>query len=180
MIVSLSMNSSMTFQFSQARSPNFETGAPQNAGINVLTAAVFVAGEMAGSGVLALPKAVVDSGEWKIPSFLPKLLKLWPFFLFCIHESPQFCERHANSTMTPTLLHFLLAGPLNFHSLPILHMSCLSLAYHNHKIKKFQHPVAGQEFEHFKRTHLSISQNCIKKCWTCSKISKSTFNQEIK
>lgn len=63
MIVSFSMNSSMTFQFSQARSPNFETGAPQNAGINVLTAAVFVAGEMAGSGVLALPKAVVDSGE---------------------------------------------------------------------------------------------------------------------
>ncbi|KAJ9600373.1 hypothetical protein L9F63_009343, partial [Diploptera punctata] len=31
-------------------------------GLNVLTAAVFIAGELAGSGVLALPRAVVDSG----------------------------------------------------------------------------------------------------------------------
>lgn len=31
-------------------------------GLNVLSAAVFIAGEMAGSGVLALPRAVVDSG----------------------------------------------------------------------------------------------------------------------
>lgn len=29
----------------------------------MLSAAVFVAGEMAGSGVLALPKAIVDSGK---------------------------------------------------------------------------------------------------------------------
>lgn len=33
-------------------------------GLNVLSAAVFIAGEMAGSGVLALPRAVVDSGKW--------------------------------------------------------------------------------------------------------------------
>ncbi|XP_017780132.1 PREDICTED: amino acid transporter ANTL1-like isoform X2 [Nicrophorus vespilloides] len=31
-------------------------------GLNVFSAAVFIAGEMAGSGVLALPKAIVDSG----------------------------------------------------------------------------------------------------------------------
>jgi hypothetical protein len=33
-------------------------------GLSVLSAAIFIAGEMAGSGVLALPRAVVDSGEW--------------------------------------------------------------------------------------------------------------------
>lgn len=32
-------------------------------GINAATAAVFIAGEMAGSGVLALPRALVDAGE---------------------------------------------------------------------------------------------------------------------
>jgi hypothetical protein len=32
-------------------------------GLNVLSAAIFIAGEMAGSGVLALPRAVVDSGK---------------------------------------------------------------------------------------------------------------------
>lgn len=31
-------------------------------GMNLYTAAVFVAGEMAGSGVLAIPKAIVDTG----------------------------------------------------------------------------------------------------------------------
>jgi hypothetical protein len=32
-------------------------------GINAATAAVFIAGEMAGSGVLALPRALVDAGK---------------------------------------------------------------------------------------------------------------------
>lgn len=32
-------------------------------GLNVLSAAVFIVGEMAGSGVLALPKAIVNSGS---------------------------------------------------------------------------------------------------------------------
>lgn len=32
-------------------------------GLTVLSAAIFIAGEMAGSGVLALPQAVVDSGK---------------------------------------------------------------------------------------------------------------------
>lgn len=31
-------------------------------GLNVTSAAVFIVGEMAGSGVLALPRAIVDSG----------------------------------------------------------------------------------------------------------------------
>lgn len=31
-------------------------------GLNVISAAIFVAGEMAGSGILAIPKAVVDCG----------------------------------------------------------------------------------------------------------------------
>ncbi|GFG32693.1 hypothetical protein Cfor_05159 [Coptotermes formosanus] len=31
-------------------------------GLNILSAAIFIAGEMAGSGVLALPRAIVDSG----------------------------------------------------------------------------------------------------------------------
>lgn len=31
-------------------------------GLNVISAAVFVAGEMAGSGILALPRAAVDAG----------------------------------------------------------------------------------------------------------------------
>ena len=38
-------------------------------GLTVLTAALFIAGEMAGSGVLALPKAVVDSGEFTCETF---------------------------------------------------------------------------------------------------------------
>jgi hypothetical protein len=33
-------------------------------GLTVLSAAIFIAGEMAGSGVLALPRAVADSGKW--------------------------------------------------------------------------------------------------------------------
>lgn len=32
-------------------------------GLNITSAAVFIVGEMAGSGVLALPKAIVNSGE---------------------------------------------------------------------------------------------------------------------
>ena len=32
-------------------------------GLGVLTAAIFLAGEMAGSGVLALPNAMVGTGE---------------------------------------------------------------------------------------------------------------------
>lgn len=32
-------------------------------GLNVTSAAVFIVGEMAGSGVLALPKAIVSSGK---------------------------------------------------------------------------------------------------------------------
>lgn len=36
-------------------------GGSREHGLNVLSAAVFVAGEMAGSGVLALPKAMIDS-----------------------------------------------------------------------------------------------------------------------
>lgn len=32
-------------------------------GLNVISAAIFVAAEMAGSGVLAIPKAVVDCGK---------------------------------------------------------------------------------------------------------------------
>ncbi|KAB0795947.1 hypothetical protein PPYR_10008 [Photinus pyralis] len=33
-------------------------------GIGTLTAALFITGEMGGSGILALPKAIVDSGGW--------------------------------------------------------------------------------------------------------------------
>ncbi|KAF2896920.1 hypothetical protein ILUMI_09256 [Ignelater luminosus] len=33
-------------------------------GLNTFTAAVFICGEMAGSGVLALPRAIVNSGGW--------------------------------------------------------------------------------------------------------------------
>ena len=32
-------------------------------GLTVVTAAIFIVGDMAGSGVLALPRAVVDSGK---------------------------------------------------------------------------------------------------------------------
>lgn len=38
---------------------------PRLIGINTATAAVFIAGEMAGSGVLALPRALVDAGKIK-------------------------------------------------------------------------------------------------------------------
>lgn len=31
-------------------------------GLNITSAAIFIVGEMAGSGVLALPKAIVNSG----------------------------------------------------------------------------------------------------------------------
>lgn len=34
-------------------------------GLNVLSTAIFIAGEMAGSGVLALPRATVDAGIGK-------------------------------------------------------------------------------------------------------------------
>ncbi len=40
-----------------------ESDISREHGLTVLSAAVFVAGEMAGSGVLALPKAVVDTGK---------------------------------------------------------------------------------------------------------------------
>ncbi|KAF5305305.1 hypothetical protein FQA39_LY09270 [Lamprigera yunnana] len=36
----------------------------EHQGLSTFTAAVFITGEMAGSGVLALPKAIVDSGGW--------------------------------------------------------------------------------------------------------------------
>lgn len=32
-------------------------------GLNVISAAIFIAGEMAGSGILALPRAAVDAGK---------------------------------------------------------------------------------------------------------------------
>lgn len=32
-------------------------------GLNVTSAAIFIAGEMAGSGVLALPRALVEAGQ---------------------------------------------------------------------------------------------------------------------
>lgn len=35
-------------------------------GLNVISAAIFVAAEMAGSGVLAIPKAVVDCGKFGV------------------------------------------------------------------------------------------------------------------
>ncbi|KAF5278130.1 hypothetical protein FQR65_LT03646 [Abscondita terminalis] len=41
---------------------NGQKVSPQ--GLSVFTAAVFITGEMAGSGVLALPKAIVDTGGW--------------------------------------------------------------------------------------------------------------------
>lgn len=36
----------------------------QKRGLNVMSAAVFIIGEMAGSGVLALPRAIVNSGRF--------------------------------------------------------------------------------------------------------------------
>lgn len=41
---------------------NFPKGKQQKKGLNVMSAAVFIVGEMAGSGVLALPRAIVNSG----------------------------------------------------------------------------------------------------------------------
>lgn len=42
---------------------SFRTKNTFNKGLNITSAAVFIVGEMAGSGVLALPKAIVNSGE---------------------------------------------------------------------------------------------------------------------
>lgn len=38
-------------------------------GLTVLTAAVFVAGEMAGSGILALPKAILEAGNTRFDCY---------------------------------------------------------------------------------------------------------------
>lgn len=35
-------------------------------GLSLITATLFVAGEMAGSGVLALPRAIVDTGKYRL------------------------------------------------------------------------------------------------------------------
>lgn len=43
-------------------------------GLSIISAAIFVAGELAGSGVLALPKAIVDAGQYRNTScFLHEL-----------------------------------------------------------------------------------------------------------
>lgn len=39
-------------------------------GLNVTSAAVFIVGEMAGSGVLALPRAIVNSGNFPCVFFI--------------------------------------------------------------------------------------------------------------
>ena len=50
-------------------------------GLGVITAAIFLAGEMAGSGVLALPFAMVGTGKKKFPTLL---LTLFFVKLFCL------------------------------------------------------------------------------------------------
>ena len=72
------------FKFNFQSSRTSENGGPIDApsnesrgrskGLSVLATAVFIAGEMAGSGVVALPKAVVDSSKFH---FLTYLMDLW-------------------------------------------------------------------------------------------------------
>ena len=50
-----------------ASSANLQiSGEVKKGGLGILTAAIFLAGEMAGSGVLALPNAMVGTGKRKV------------------------------------------------------------------------------------------------------------------
>lgn len=48
--------------------PSNENGGIRQHGLTVLTAAIFVAAEMAGSGILTLPKAILDTGNVRFDS----------------------------------------------------------------------------------------------------------------
>ena len=54
-----------------ASSANLQiSGEVKKGGLGILTAAIFLAGEMAGSGVLALPNAMVGTGNKQEPNML--------------------------------------------------------------------------------------------------------------
>lgn len=40
-----------------------ESGLDAKNGLGILTAAIFISGEMVGSGILALPRAIIDAGN---------------------------------------------------------------------------------------------------------------------
>lgn len=64
---------------------SFSRKSGNHKGLNVASAAVFIVGEMAGSGVLALPKAIVNSGIDSLIFILAKIIFDICFVLFyCI------------------------------------------------------------------------------------------------
>lgn len=50
------------FKVNTTKSNDASNSSGTDGGLNVISAAIFVAAEMAGSGVLAIPKAVVNCG----------------------------------------------------------------------------------------------------------------------
>lgn len=61
--------------------PSNENSAVRQHGLTVLAAAIFVAAEMAGSGILALPKAIYDSGNVCFYRFCSSSSKFYQLFL---------------------------------------------------------------------------------------------------
>ena len=92
-------------------------------GLGIATASIFLAGEMAGSGVLALPSAVVSTG-WKQYEYAKYLLQIYlqskcviTIISKCIHQLTHICRMARFSTYCCVLCKCRLHGITTWHML---------------------------------------------------------------